>query len=132
MKKALLALPGVGEKTVKKLFDEGFSMKKLATVTLDAMTAVKGLSQTVVERILGKAAEFIAAERQQARERRAAEAKAAAQALAAPAPAPEPPAEPEAPPAEPAPPAEGAEPPALEVREEPVAKEETTNKEPKE
>ena len=58
MKKALGPLPKVGEKTLAKLFNSGFSMKKLATTSLESALTVEGLGETTAHKILDKAADL--------------------------------------------------------------------------
>ncbi len=79
MKKVLGEIPGVGEKTVGKLFATGFSMKKLASSQAETVITVEGIGQATAENIVQCAAAYAAAERQKnRRERAAAEQPAAA------------------------------------------------------
>ncbi len=77
MKKVLCKLPGVGDKTISKLFASGFSMKKLATTSMDSALTVEGIGKETAERIINCASEYVSEERAKARQARAAAAKAA-------------------------------------------------------
>jgi len=77
MKQALDAVPGVGEKTIAKLFASGFSVKKLATTSPESVQTVEGIGDVTAEKIVACAAEFIAVQRDRIRRERA-EAQAAA------------------------------------------------------
>lgn len=78
MKKALAAVPGVGEKTIAKLFASGFSVKKLATTSADSVQTVEGIGDATAENIVACASEFVAAQRERLRQERANAQKAAA------------------------------------------------------
>jgi len=77
MKKVLCQLPGVGDKTVTKLFTSGFSMKKLATTSMESVLTVEGIGQGTAERIMNCAGEYVAEERAKARQAREEAAQAA-------------------------------------------------------
>ncbi len=83
MKKVLCELPGVGNKTVEKLFNSGFSLKKLASASLESVTTVEGIGPTTGEKIVHCASEYMTVERARDREAKAAAARAAAVAAAA-------------------------------------------------
>ncbi len=73
-------IPKVGAKTVEKLFNSGFSMKKLATTSVASVQTVGGISDTMAEGLIAAASKYVAEQRSLARKRRQ-------EAEAAPAPA---------------------------------------------
>ncbi len=83
MNKVLCQLPGVGRKTVEKLFNSGFSLKKLASASLESVTTVEGIGEVTGEKLIQCAAAYVAAERERDREAKATAARAAAVAEAA-------------------------------------------------
>jgi N utilization substance protein A len=80
MTQVLGDLTGVGDKTLAKLFTAGFSLKKLASSSIDAVTTVEGVGEAIAERIVNQASEFVAKEKARIRAER--EAAAAAEAAA--------------------------------------------------
>ena len=96
MQTVLAAVPGVGPKTIGKLFASGFSLKKLGSASMESTQTVEGIGGATAEKIIQCAAEYVAEERQKARQARAAAAAAQAAAEEEPAePEPEPEAEPD-------------------------------------
>jgi transcription termination/antitermination protein NusA len=83
MESVLGELPGVGKKTIEKLYASGFSMKKLGSSTVDNVTTVDGVGEAIAGPIINTAAEFVARERVKARA-----AREAAQRAPAPEPVP--------------------------------------------
>ncbi len=77
MKEVLGGIAGVGPKTIEKLFGSGFSLKKLATTTMEPLLTVSGIAEGVAEKLMEAAGVYIAEQRSIARQRRA-EAEAAA------------------------------------------------------
>lgn len=70
MKKALEEVPGVGDKTISKLFASGFSMKKLATTTIETIAKVEGVTEAAAQKIIECASNFAQNERAKSREKR--------------------------------------------------------------
>ncbi|MFO7899218.1 MAG: transcription termination factor NusA [Planctomycetota bacterium] len=68
MQDALAEVEGIGEKTISKLFGAGFSMKKLASTSLNAVLTVDGIGEATAERLTEQAREYVAEQRQKARE----------------------------------------------------------------
>jgi N utilization substance protein A len=81
MKDALSSVPGVGDKTIAKLFAAGFSLKKLGSTSIDKMLTVEGVGESVADKIAECAAEFNARERERIRAEREAAAEAARRAV---------------------------------------------------
>ena len=73
-------IPKVGAKTIEKLFNSGFSMKKLATTSVGSVQTVGGISDTIAGSLIEAASKYVAEQRSLARKRRQ-------EAEAAPAPA---------------------------------------------
>ncbi len=88
MKKTLGRVQGVGEKTISKLFDAGFSMKKLTTSSSNSILTVEGIGESTAEKLIQCATNYVAEERAQFQKQKEAAAKAAEQ-PEAPAPEPE-------------------------------------------
>ena len=84
MKEVLADVPKVGAKTIEKLFGSGFSMKKLATTSTDSLLTVGGISDTVVENLIGVASKYVAEQRALARQARNQAAQEAASEVAEP------------------------------------------------
>ena len=84
MKEVLADVPKVGAKTIEKLFGSGFSMKKLATTSTDSLLTVGGISDTVVENLIGVASKYVAEQRALARQARNQAAQEAASEAAEP------------------------------------------------
>ena len=70
MKDVLGEIPKVGAKTIEKLFNSGFSMKKLATTSVGSVLTVGGISDTVAEGLIEAASVYVAEQRNLARKRR--------------------------------------------------------------
>ncbi|MFW6158980.1 MAG: transcription termination factor NusA [Planctomycetota bacterium] len=68
MQEALAEVEGIGEKTISKLFGAGFSMKKLASTSLDSVLTVDGVGEATAERLTERAREYVAEQREKARE----------------------------------------------------------------
>ena len=77
MKETLSVIPGVGEKTIEKLFGSGFSMKKLATTSVDSVMTVGGIGEAIGEKLIASAAEYVAKRRELMRRQRAEAERAA-------------------------------------------------------
>ncbi|MFH1730158.1 MAG: transcription termination factor NusA, partial [Planctomycetota bacterium] len=71
MTEALSVIPGVGKKTIEKLFGSGFSMKKLATTSADSVMTVGGIGEVISEKLVECAAEYVAKHRQLKRQQKA-------------------------------------------------------------
>jgi len=68
MEEALSDVEGVGKKTISKLFGAGFSMKKLAGASPEAIATVEGLGESLANPIIERAREYVARQRELARE----------------------------------------------------------------
>jgi len=75
MESKLGGLPGVGKRTIEKLFAAGFSMKKLGSSNGETVTSVEGISEAIAETIIAAAADYVAEERVKARSAREAAAQ---------------------------------------------------------
>ena len=79
MTDVLADIPKVGAKTIEKLFNSGFSMKKLATTSVESVQTVGGISDTMAEQMIEAASKYVAEQRSLARQQRRAAEVAAAQ-----------------------------------------------------
>jgi len=83
MKEVLSEISGVGPKTIEKLFTTGFSMKKLATTSLDTVLTAEGVGEAIAQKLVERATVYMAEQRALRAQQREAAAQAAAEAAEA-------------------------------------------------